>query len=173
MPTTHSPSRRARNRLPTTIDEDPPTSTVEQAWFAGVHGDVGGGYREDADHGCLAEVPLLWMMEKATALGLDLKPGMLENLRETADKLAPQHDSFSKRWDVLSRVLKMEAEPRPILNEARRQKDPSGRKFPFVEANETIHPSVRRRLGTKVEIRRKDTASGPPQPYAPKNLPAA
>jgi hypothetical protein len=110
------------------------------------------------------------MMEKATALGLDLEPGTLEGLRVTADELAPQHDSFSGRWEVLGRVLKMEAEPRPILNEARRRKNPSGRKFPFVEANETIHPSVRRRLGQKVEIRRKEGTSGP-QSYAPENLP--
>ena len=159
--------------LPTLWTKIPRTSTVEQAWFAGVHGDIGGGYREDADQGRLAEVPLLWMMDKAAALGLDLKPGTLEGLRETANELAPQHESFSDSWEVLGRILHMDAEPRPIFNEARRRKDPSGRKFPFVEANETIHSSVRRRLRQKVEIRRKDAASVLPEFYAPKNLPVA
>jgi uncharacterized protein (DUF2235 family) len=45
--------------------------TVEQVWFAGVHCDVGGGYRDPA----LSEIPLLWMVEKARSCGLAFKPG--------------------------------------------------------------------------------------------------
>ena len=40
--------------------------TLEQVWFAGVHSDVGGGYREPE----LAEIALLWMVERARATGL-------------------------------------------------------------------------------------------------------
>jgi uncharacterized protein (DUF2235 family) len=47
--------------------------TVEQVWFAGVHCDVGGGYREPE----LSEITLLWMAEKATACGLAFDPGRL------------------------------------------------------------------------------------------------
>ena len=32
--------------LPTLWTKVPPTSTVEQTWFAGVHGDVGGNYHD-------------------------------------------------------------------------------------------------------------------------------
>lgn len=39
---------------------------VEQVWFAGVHSDVGGGYPDCA----LAEIPLLWMADRAAAAGL-------------------------------------------------------------------------------------------------------
>ena len=39
---------------------------MEQVWFAGVHCDVGGGYREPE----LSEIPLLWMADKARACGL-------------------------------------------------------------------------------------------------------
>ncbi len=35
--------------------------TLEQVWFSGVHCDVGGGYRDPA----LAEIALLWMVERA------------------------------------------------------------------------------------------------------------
>ena len=42
--------------------------TVEQRWFIGAHGDVGGG---DPDH-LLSDIALAWMMEKAEALGLVL-----------------------------------------------------------------------------------------------------
>ncbi len=47
---------------------------VEQVWFAGVHCDVGGGY---PDHS-LADVPLVWMLSKATAHGLRIDQGALE-----------------------------------------------------------------------------------------------
>lgn len=40
--------------------------TVEQAWFAGVHSNVGGGYPRDG----LANEALHWMIEKAERLGL-------------------------------------------------------------------------------------------------------
>jgi hypothetical protein len=44
--------------------------TLEQVWFAGVHCDVGGGYDDPA----LAEIPLLWMVERATDCGLTFEP---------------------------------------------------------------------------------------------------
>ena len=40
-----------------------------------------------------------------------------------------------------------------MIGNAARRADPTGQKFPLVEANETIHPSVRRRLGHQVEVR--------------------
>ena len=43
--------------------------------------------------------------------------------------------------------------PTRFNNAARRERDPSGQKFPLVETNETIHPSVRRRLSQQVEVR--------------------
>lgn len=159
--------------LPTLWTKVPSTSTVEQAWFAGVHGDVGGNYHEAPDGGHLAGVPLLWMMEKATALGLDLKPGALDELRATANPLAPQHESLSREWELLFKVSPLDTVERPIGNDARRRLDPQGRRFPLVEANETIHPSVRRRLGQKVETRRKDGDPIEPAPYAPRNVPAS
>ncbi len=39
---------------------------VEQVWFSGAHSDVGGGY---PDHG-LSDIPLLWMVDRATRAGL-------------------------------------------------------------------------------------------------------
>lgn len=42
------------------------TGNLEQAWFPGVHSNVGGGYRPDG----LANEALHWIVEKAEALGL-------------------------------------------------------------------------------------------------------
>ena len=158
--------------LPTLWTKVPPTSTVEQAWFAGVHGDVGGNYHALPDDGHLAAVPLLWMMGKAAALGLELKPGAMEELRGAADPLAPQHDSLSKGWEKLFEVSPLNAEQRPIGNVARRHVDPEGRRFPLVEANETIHASVRLRLGKEVETHFEDGRPAETKPYHPTNLPA-
>ncbi|TIS70744.1 MAG: DUF2235 domain-containing protein, partial [Mesorhizobium sp.] len=43
-----------------------PYSSVEQRWFAGAHGNVGGGYPNDL----LAQAPLSWIIEKARSHGL-------------------------------------------------------------------------------------------------------
>jgi hypothetical protein len=48
-----------------------PEQTLEQVWFRGVHSDVGGGYKACG----LAEIPLLWMADRAAAAGLDFKEG--------------------------------------------------------------------------------------------------
>lgn len=158
--------------VPTLWTKVPPTSTVEQSWFAGVHGDVGGNYHAQPDDAHLAGVPLLWMMEKATALGLELKPGAVDELRRTADPQAPQHDSLSKGWEILFEVSPVHAVQRPIGNAARRQVDPDGHRFPLVEANETIHASVRQRLDKEVEIRFEDDRPAERRTYHPLNLPA-
>ena len=45
---------------------DRPIAHVEQRWFVGAHANVGGGYASDP----LSQRPLVWLMEKAGALGL-------------------------------------------------------------------------------------------------------
>src|SRR5206468_9165818 len=48
----------------------PPEQALEQVWFAGVHSDVGGGYRDPA----LSEIPLLWIVDRARSCGLAFDP---------------------------------------------------------------------------------------------------
>src|SRR5262249_56276250 len=55
---------------------------LEQVWFAGVHCDVGGGYRDPS----LSEIPLLWLAERAHSCGLALSP---EHLQRMAEGMAP------------------------------------------------------------------------------------
>jgi len=60
---------------------DPATETeqdIRQVWFAGVHGDVGGGYPE-VESG-LSKFPLLWMIEQARAAGLRMSQSMIDHL---------------------------------------------------------------------------------------------
>lgn len=45
---------------------------VEQMWFRGVHGDIGGQLGGDEAARGLANIPLVWMLEKAAATGLTM-----------------------------------------------------------------------------------------------------
>jgi uncharacterized protein (DUF2235 family) len=84
---------------------------VEQVWFAGVHRDVGGGYKAPE----LSEIALLWMVERAAARGLAFAPDHFQlaakpppardrwrGRRLVPDPLGPIHDS-RKRWYRLLR----------------------------------------------------------------------
>lgn len=48
---------------------------VEQVWFSGAHGDVGGQIGDFAAARSLANIPLVWMLERAEAVGLALPDG--------------------------------------------------------------------------------------------------
>jgi len=60
---------------------------VEQVWFRGTHGDVGGQLGGFAPARPLANIPLLWMLERAAARGLPLPDGWRDRYR--TDPLAP------------------------------------------------------------------------------------
>jgi uncharacterized protein (DUF2235 family) len=57
----------------------PPTWTgrLEQTWFCGVHGNVGGGYSPDG----LANESLHWLVEKAESFGLEVDSEYLKHFR--------------------------------------------------------------------------------------------
>jgi uncharacterized protein (DUF2235 family) len=80
-----------------------PGQVVAQVWFAGVHGDVGGGYAERG----LSDIACMWMAEQAVALGLGVD---MQRLREQLlpDAAAPQHNSLRGAFRLLRPY------PRPI-----------------------------------------------------------
>lgn len=49
-----------------------PGQHVEQVWFRGAHGDVGGQIGGDSRARPLANIPLVWMLERAQSVGLPL-----------------------------------------------------------------------------------------------------
>lgn len=70
---------------------------VTQAWFAGVHANVGGGYPDDA----LAHIPMYWIWKEAKDCGLDFKasptadPDAFLSARSKEDKDGRLYDSRS------------------------------------------------------------------------------
>lgn len=68
---------------------------VEQVWFRGAHGDIGGQIGSTAAARPLANIPLVWMIERAETLGLMLPDNWRD--RYPCDSLAPMVGSW-KSW---------------------------------------------------------------------------
>ena len=66
---------------------------VEQVWFRGTHGDVGGQLGGYAPSRPLANIPLVWMLEHTEANGLSLPEGWMTRFPRNVD--APSVGSWS------------------------------------------------------------------------------
>lgn len=84
---------------------------VSEVWFAGGHGDVGGGYPE-ADS-ALCKVPLLWMIGRAKLCDLRIRQqsvnAIVVGAKEGAKYIAPNalgsaHETMSFAWSILEIV---------------------------------------------------------------------
>jgi type VI secretion system (T6SS) phospholipase Tle1-like effector len=100
---------------------------VVQMWFAGVHADVGGGYRETG----LSDIPLQWMIERAQLMGVAFHPHMLAQIHGNARGV--RHDSLT---GVFESAI---AQPRRIPD-----LDPQGTRGPN---GQEIHISAQERQG--------------------------
>ena len=89
--------------------DDAGDQTLEQMFFAGVHCDIGGGYREPE----LSELALVWMADNARGCGLAFRPEHLvvtqdfdpakrrEGIELAPDPLGPLHDSRTRFYKLL------------------------------------------------------------------------
>lgn len=79
--------------------------SFKEVWFAGSHGDVGGGYPEI--EGTMSKVPLAWMLREAAVAGLRIDPVLHESMmakppdHPAPDPLGPIHESLVGRWHLL------------------------------------------------------------------------
>ncbi|MFB0615049.1 DUF2235 domain-containing protein [Streptomyces sp. AGS-58] len=112
---------------------------LKQVWFAGVHCDVGGGYRETG----LSDITLLWMIDQARRHGLEFDPEALGVAGPNAMKPEDCID-FRVQPDVLGEVhlsrkgMYRLAEPlqRPIGRAADKEGRLDGNEFLAVPAME-------------------------------------
>ena len=74
------------------------TGHVEQVWFKGVHGDIGGQLRGHEEARPLANIPLVWMLERAEREGLPLPDGWRDRFPQDAH--APSVGNW-KGWGKL------------------------------------------------------------------------
>ncbi|MBS0267705.1 MAG: DUF2235 domain-containing protein [Proteobacteria bacterium] len=141
-------TRRAFRPAMFTLDHDialPPHQHVEQAWFAGSHEDVGGGWPETE----LSDITLLWMADKirsATDLAIDIEKLQRES---RPDPLGLQHAPSTGWRDVLARrfpYLRLIQEDSRVFKNGRTSKDPNGQS----SLNETVDESALARLGQTI-----------------------
>lgn len=69
--------------------------TVEQRWFAGSHGDIGGMYPERG----LSDITLRWLLKKAADSGLKLEAGAIDTL--DGDPAGELHQKANGPWLLL------------------------------------------------------------------------
>lgn len=145
---------------------EPEQQDVNEVWFSGVHGDIGGGYPEKDS--ALGKVVLEWMLEETAPLGLSYKTRTINQIvkaqtddsYEKPDPLAPRNESMNLAWKAL------EFWPR-------RKRDDQGRKVAglgglylprsrrrVIPGDAKIHASVFERRGTSDDY---------PQPNIPQN----
>ena len=98
---------RPRNAAVASAPQD-----LKEVWFAGVHCDVGGGYKESESG--LSKIPLQWMLQEAEAVGLLLDQNKVADVLGLApgsknappDPNAAMHESLTKEWYVAEFVPK-------------------------------------------------------------------
>jgi uncharacterized protein (DUF2235 family) len=119
--------------------------TLEQRWFVGDHGDVGGS-------GSLARIPLAWIQEKAAARGMVFS----ESVDPPSDTILEKHgDSFATFAFGLYRIIKLNRRHRREIGRPPRVTSSKAGRSHVI--NETIDASV-------FEKWRKDST------YRPRNL---
>jgi uncharacterized protein (DUF2235 family) len=93
-----------RAQFPPTLWTSDPTDgqTIEQIWFSGVHGDVGGGEPDDTPGTtALSDITLGWIMSKASALGLQIDPGVLAQYAVPLDPELSM-DQLHTSWTIIN-----------------------------------------------------------------------
>jgi len=92
-----------RAQFPVTLWNEPnpplPGQTIEQVWFSGCHGDIGGGRQQGGpvDAGTrLCDITLGYMVSKARANGLEFDPAFLASYQTLPAKFAL--DAINPSW---------------------------------------------------------------------------
>jgi len=106
-----------RAQFPATLWTSAPADgqTIEQVWFSGCHGDVGGGtaMAGGVDAGTrLCDITLGWMVAKAQALGLTLDPAIAAQYGTLSAKFAL--DAIRETWKPIDGLPHL----RPIAADA-------------------------------------------------------
>jgi uncharacterized protein (DUF2235 family) len=139
---------------------------VEQLWFPGVHGDVGGGY--PVDRAGLSALALQWMTDKAIAAGLLIDPSIRAIVlpqQSSADYAAPYvagpaNESLTGWWWIPEFIPKPYRDPK--ANFEKRWMIHAGR-HRYVAKDARIHPAVYERMKL-VPSYNPPNLPGPPPP---------
>ncbi len=110
---------------------------VEQVWFRGAHGDIGGQLSGEARARPLSNIPLVWMLGKAEVCGLPLPPGWRDRL--PCDPRAP----MTGTWRGWGKIFLMRR-PRVVGRDPSERIHPSALPVPVASTAEV--PALRARV---------------------------
>ena len=99
---------------------------LEQMWFRGAHGDVGGHLGDFMQARPLSNIPLVWMLEKAEGCGLPLPDAWKDRFPQESKAPASGTWRGFGKWFITRKARKVGLDP-----------------------SERIHPSVREGLGNR------------------------
>jgi uncharacterized protein (DUF2235 family) len=74
---------------------------LKQVWFAGVHCDVGGGYKPGEKRETLSDIPLKWIIGEAGKVGVTFEKHLVSRLK--GNPLAEQHQEYEKLFKILGK----------------------------------------------------------------------
>ena len=100
-----------RDDFEPTIWEPNENVDLKQVWFAGVHTDVGGGYKDDPDGTNLADIPMTWIMNEANKQGLAFENFLIES---QLNPIASQHDEYKGLMRFLGKYIREIPDPEKI-----------------------------------------------------------
>ena len=107
-------------------------SQVEQRWFVGAHGNVGGGCQNDP----LAQLPLEWMMDRASEAGLAFRRDVELDTLPSPDPISDSYADFmygAYRFLTLGQRYYREIGADPVVSSATELRE---------NINETVDASV-------------------------------
>ncbi len=141
---------RRRPFVPTVWEQplaDREQNWLEQAWFPGVHSNVGGGYPDSA----LSDIALRWMIERVSdRCALEFDRRFVESTTEPSPA-GTLYDSLNLGFKIIGQVER-QIDQQAVDNRAR-----------GVNTWEYVHQSVESRLQVTADS---------PKPYRPRNLAA-
>jgi len=89
-----------RDDFEPTIWEPKQGVDLKQVWFAGVHSDIGGSYKQDPDASVLADIPMAWLLNEARESGLAFED-FIQNVN--LNPLASQHNEYKGKYRLLGK----------------------------------------------------------------------
>jgi uncharacterized protein (DUF2235 family) len=116
---------------------------VQQVWFRGAHGDVGGHLGQFKEARPLANIPLVWMLERAETLGLEMPDDWRQQF--PCDASAPSVGSF-RGWGkmfLLRRARHVGLDPSESIHRSAREVLPQPKPaMAEPEQASTVEPSA-------------------------------
>lgn len=74
---------------------------IKQVWFAGVHSDIGGGYKPDREQRLLSNIPMMWMLQESETAGLAFEAYIKQS---ATDYRAKANKSFKSMFKFLGKL---------------------------------------------------------------------